>query len=88
MRSRSRPPVLPRVGTIGTIPTTRATHRSRRDPGGMSPGDRLAEFGAILAAGYRRLVLRGKALDESGEPEALCRQAVNGNGAKAAEEVA
>ncbi len=54
----------------------------------MTPVACLDELGEILAAGYRRFVLRGKALDDSANPEALCGQAVNGNGAKAAEEVA
>ncbi len=86
MKSHPRRPVSPRVGTIGTIPTTRATHRSGRDPGGMSPDDRQAELGEILATGYRRV--RENSLAESANPEALCRQAVDGNGADAAEEVA
>ena len=62
--------------------------RRRQDPADMTPGARLAELGAALATGYRRLRLRQKALAESAEPEAPSDQAVNGNGAETAEEVA
>ena len=62
--------------------------RRQGDHGAMSPGDRLAELGSLLALGYRRVRLRQHSLDESAEPEALCGQAVNGNGAQAAEEMA
>ena len=59
-----------------------------RDPTAMLPGERVAELGAILALGYRRLRLRQNALDESADPEAPSDPVVCGNGAKAAEEVA
>ena len=52
----------------------------------MTPDERLAELGEILAAGYRRF--RQKALDESAQPEAPSDPVVNGNGAMATEEVA
>ncbi len=63
----------------------------RYDPAAMAPGDRIAELGAILAAGYRRLRLNRpnlqNALAESAEPEAPCYSAVNGAGAQPAQEV-
>ena len=55
----------------------------------MTAPERLAELGAILATGYRRVRLsREKGLAESAEPEAPCDQAVDGDGAEPAEEVA
>jgi hypothetical protein len=44
--------------------------RRHGNPADMAPGERLAELGALLATGYRRLQLRRKALAESAEPEA------------------
>ena len=54
----------------------------------MTPDERLAELGEILAAGYRRMRLRQKALAESANPGALCPQAVDGDGAGPAKEIA
>ena len=60
-----------------------------QDPAQMAPDARLAVLGAILATGYRRFrVSREKGLAESAEPEAPCDQAVDGDGAEPAEEVA
>ena len=72
----------PRVGTFGSPSSSGAAGRRARDPGRLSPEERLAELGAILAEGYRRLRLRQKPLDESAEPEAASDAAVNGNGAE------
>ena len=45
----------------------------RRDPGLMSPADRLAELGAILAAGFRRqLENRLNSLDDRAQVERAC----------------
>ena len=61
----------------------------RRDPASLTPAERLAELGTILAVGYRRLRLsRQRTLDGSAEVEALCDSAVDGNGAETAGEVA
>ena len=63
--------------------------RRRKAPSLMTPAARIAELGAILATGYRRVRLsREKSLAESAEPEAPCDQAVDGNGAEPAKEVA
>ena len=68
-------------------------HRSRltrpgRDPGGMTPEERLAELGSLLATGRRRLVLAGgNALATSPDDEPTCISAVDGDGAKAVEEI-
>ena len=89
MTSRTRRAVLPRVGAVDSGPRTvpeRESTRTRRGPGDMASEGRLAELGALLAMGYRRLQLRQKALAESADPEALCGQAVDGNGAESAEE--
>ncbi len=60
----------------------------RYDPSAMTPAARIAELGAILAAGYRRLRLnRLNGLDESAELEAPCIPAVNGDGAESAQEL-
>jgi hypothetical protein len=64
-----------------TQAATQRPGRRLRDPGDMAPDARLAELGAILAFGFRRLQLRGKTLAEGGEPEAPSDQAVDGNGA-------
>ena len=45
-----------------------------RDPSCMTPEQRLAELGEILATGYRRLQL---SLAESRQPEAPCDQEVD-----------
>ena len=61
----------------------------QRDPSSMAPAERLAELGEILATGYRRLRLsRERGLAAGAEPEAPCDQAVNGNEAEPAKEVA
>ena len=53
-----------------------------RHPSSMSPADRMAEIGAILATGYGRLLIsRQKALGSSPRAEALCDHPVNGDGA-------
>ena len=62
--------------------------RHGRPPETMTPDERLSELGGILAMGYRRARLRQKALAESAEHEAPSNPVVNGNGARAAEEVA
>ena len=59
-----------------------------RDPAGLTPGERIAELGALLALGYRRARLRQKALAESAQAEALSGPAVDGDRAETAEEVA
>ena len=87
MSSRPRRPVSRDVGTSLAVADSGATRRHGRDVAGMSPEARLVELGALLAMGYRRLRVPRKALAESAEPEALCRQAVDGNGADAAEEM-
>ena len=62
---------------------------AHRDPASMTPDARLAELGELLAAGYRRMQLnRGQGLAGSPESEAPCDQAVNGDEAESAEEVA
>ena len=60
----------------------------RMDPAAMTPKERMAEVGALLAAGYRRSRVRQKALAESDDPEARCDLAVDGDGAEPAKEVA
>ena len=67
MSSGPRRPVLRRVGTSASVVDNGARWCPVRDAGPMTPGDRLAELGEILAAGYRR---RRKALAERDEPEA------------------
>jgi hypothetical protein len=53
-----------------------------RSPEAMTAADRIAEIGAILAAGYRRLQIRqvpGQVcLADSAPPVALCDRPVNG----------
>ncbi len=62
---------------------------AHRDPASMTPEERQAQLGQILAAGYRRMRLnRGQGLAGSPESEAPCDQAVDGDGAEPAEEVA
>ncbi len=46
-----------------------------RDPSAMTPDERLAELGRILAAGYGRYLQ--KALAASADTEAPCADAVN-----------
>ena len=49
-----------------------------KNPGEMSPSERLAALGALLAAGCRRLRLsREKGLAESPAPERACDRTVN-----------
>ena len=50
-----------------------------RDPGAMSPTERLGEVAEILALGYRRRAARisTNQLDGRPEGEASCRSAVN-----------
>ena len=47
-----------------------------RDPASMSPADRRAELGDLLAGAYLRLLATGEerrdSLAEAGEPEAAC----------------
>ena len=69
-------------------PTLGDVLRLSRDPAAMTSQDRLAELGHLLALGYRRLQLHGKGLAENGDGERTCDPAVDGNGAKSAEEVA
>ena len=88
MSSGPRRPVSRDVGTSLAVADSGATRRYRRDVAGMSPEARLAELGGLLAVGYRRLRVPRNALAESAEPEALCGQAVDGNGAGSAEEMA
>ncbi len=88
MRSALRRPVSRGVGTSPVVAGGWANPRPRRDVGAMTPKERLAELGGLLALGVRRLSIRQKALDGGAEPEALCDQAVDGNRAAPAEEVA
>ena len=65
------------VGATGARVGTRVIHR--RDPAAMPPAARIAELGAILAEGYRRLRLnRQNCLAASRESEPSC-DPVNGS---------
>ena len=84
-----------RSGQAATVGASGARVRPRvvprRDPGAMAPADRIAELGALLATGYRRLRLNRlnpqNWLAESAEAEAPCDPAVNGDGAESAQEM-
>ena len=43
-----------------------------KDPGAMSPEERLAELGALLATGVQRHRLRQKELADGGDSERPC----------------
>ena len=43
-----------------------------RDPADLTPAERLADLGALLATGYRRARLRERGLAESGGRERPC----------------
>ena len=43
-----------------------------KDPAVMSPAERMAELGALLATGYRRYRLRQKDLADGRQPERAC----------------
>ena len=61
----------------------------RRDPAAMAPADRLDELCALLAVGYRRLLLnRQNGLAESAAPEAPCNSVDTHREANSTEEVA
>ena len=62
--------------------------KSQKDPALMAPADRLAEVGAILAAGYRRHRLHQKALAESASPGAPCNSVDTHRESNSTEEVA
>ena len=63
--------------------------RKSRNPVQMGAEDRLAEIGAFLALGFRRLrLVRENELDAFPAAERLCGQAVDGDGALPAKEVA
>ncbi len=64
-------PTRRQAGTQGHGGPTRPRWR---DPAALTPGERMAELGAILATGYRRLRL---SLAESGQAEAPCDRSVN-----------
>ena len=84
-------PVPRRVETSAELAGVRSSPlvlRHGSDPAALCPKERVAELGAILEAGYRRLLLRQKSLAESGYGERPCDQAVDGDGARTAEEVA
>lgn len=67
------PPVAPRVmfrrRSTPPLPDRSALAAKVQDPAAMAPSARLAELGAILAVGHRRLRL---SLDESPDSEAQC----------------
>ncbi len=87
IRGRTSAPLLEHVATGGASrPPVGPTAVRRRDPAAMTPGERLAELAEILAAGFRRF--RQRALDDVAESEAPCDQAVDGDRAESAEEVA
>ncbi len=44
----------------------------KKDPAAMSPKERLAELGALLATGVRRHRLRQKELADGGDSERPC----------------
>ncbi len=88
MKLGRRRPVSRRVGTSPAVAGGWANTRPGRDVGAMSPKERLAELGGLLALSLRRLSIRQKALDGGAEPEALCDQAVDGDRAAPTEEVA
>ena len=49
----------------------------QKDPGAMSPKERLAELGALMATGVRRHRLRQKELADGGDSERPCHRPVN-----------
>ena len=75
MKRATQPAVSPRGGKSPGAPRiglSSARGPTWRDPGAMSPQERLTELGSLLATGYRRLRLRQKALAEGASPERPC----------------